>query len=64
MPAHLKQIRRPICGYPGCPRWAGYELWNTRNALVASYCGNHAKRMLREHQAAVGEVTEGAGSDG
>ena len=50
MPAHLRPIFQYRCERFGCDRRATQELFNGANALVATYCNEHAGPELRNYQ--------------
>lgn len=43
--AHLRPL--PRCYYPGCARPATQQLYSGVNALMGSYCDQHAKVALK-----------------
>jgi hypothetical protein len=55
MPAHLRTIRIPACGWHNCTKKATRTLYNTRNAEINHYCGQHAAKALTEFKKDVGE---------
>ena len=55
MPARLRTIRIPACGWHNCTKKATRTLHNTRNEGIAHYCEQHAAAALAEFKKDVGE---------